>query len=108
MGARQRHSTGTSTAARGAAVSDGADAVQGCRIDYVLVSPGLTGQLGPCEVLLDLPPKWSDHAPVKLTLPDLPPTPAHAPCPLSSHRHPRFSTRTQPSVASLFARSGTR
>ena len=82
--------------------------LQGVRIDYILVSHDLVPQLGPCEVLLTLPPKWSDHAPVELTLPNLAPTPPHPPCPQSSHRHPRFSARAQPSVASLFARSAPR
>jgi hypothetical protein len=41
---------------------------QGLRIDYALLSSGLRDALGSCEVLLDLPPKWSDHAPLLLEL----------------------------------------
>ncbi len=43
---------------------------QGCRIDYVCVSPGLLRQVASCEVLgaETIPPKWSDHAAVVLEL----------------------------------------
>ena len=41
---------------------------QGLRIDYVLVSRGLLPHITSCEILLDLPPKWSDHAPLLLEI----------------------------------------
>jgi hypothetical protein len=42
--------------------------LQGVRIDYALVSSGLLDKVQSSEVLLDLPPKWSDHAPLMLEL----------------------------------------
>ncbi|GIM03777.1 hypothetical protein Vretimale_8394, partial [Volvox reticuliferus] len=58
----------------------------GLRIDYVLVSPGLLPYVESCEILTaaEIPPKWSDHAAILLTLrvrhtgsppPALPPLP---------------------------------
>ncbi|EFJ48590.1 hypothetical protein VOLCADRAFT_104648 [Volvox carteri f. nagariensis] len=42
----------------------------GLRIDYVLVSPGLLPYVQSCEILTAaaIPPKWSDHAAILLTL----------------------------------------
>ncbi|GIL67000.1 hypothetical protein Vafri_20376 [Volvox africanus] len=42
----------------------------GLRIDYVLVSPGLLPYVESCEILTatEIPPKWSDHAAILLTL----------------------------------------
>lgn len=42
--------------------------LQGLRIDYALCSTSLLPHVTKCEILLDLPPKWSDHAPVLLEL----------------------------------------
>ena len=42
--------------------------MQGLRIDYALVSSGLLDKVTSSEVLLELPPKWSDHAPLLLEL----------------------------------------
>ncbi len=38
-----------------------AGCLQGVRIDYALLSPGLLKHVVSCEIL-SLPPKWSDHA----------------------------------------------
>ena len=73
----------------------------------MLVSPGLLPHLGPAEIL-SLPPKWSDHAAVALTLQDISGPEPHPPCAQSSHKDPRFSQRSQPSVAAMFARSQPR
>lgn len=75
---------------------------QGLRIDYALVSSSLLDQVVSSEVLLDLPPKWSDHAPLLLELLSLTPPPhnpltpdtdtgtstAHREAATSEHRRP--------------------
>uniref|UniRef100_A0A7S0WNY8 DNA-(apurinic or apyrimidinic site) endonuclease n=1 Tax=Chlamydomonas leiostraca TaxID=1034604 RepID=A0A7S0WNY8_9CHLO len=71
---------------------------RGCRIDYVCVSPGLLPHVTSCEILTDLPPKWSDHAPLLLELRGLAPPAPHPPCPLSSSRNTRFNDPKQPSI----------
>ncbi|KAK9857622.1 hypothetical protein WJX84_011130 [Apatococcus fuscideae] len=76
--------------------------MQGVRIDYALCSKGLLEQVTSCEVLGDLPPKWSDHAALMLELRDVPLVEAHKPCALSSARIKRFNDAAQRSVASLF------
>ena len=50
------------------ALLDDDPAKQGLRIDYILLSSGLLPRATSCEVMLDLPPKWSDHAPVVLDI----------------------------------------
>lgn len=77
--------------------------LQGVRIDYVLVSPGLLPNVGPCEIL-DTPPKWSDHAAMLADINALDPQPPHEPLAESSRRMKKFDTRSQPSIKSMFAR----
>eukprot|EP00892_Ulva_mutabilis_P000637 jgi/Ulvmu1/10574/UM065_0028.1 len=64
---------------------------RGLRIDYTMCSQGLRPHVVDCQVKLDLPQKWSDHAPVILELSgitsyDAGPPP---PCPNSSRAVPR-------------------
>ena len=90
----------------------GQGAVQGVRIDYALLSPGLLQQVVSCEIISTLPPKWSDHAALLLELKDIPAVQPHPPCALSSLRMKRFA-KPKASIASMFAkrlasdRSGT-
>ena len=77
--------------------------MQGVRIDYVLVSPGLLPKMGKCQII-QTPSKWSDHAAVMATVKDLSPPVTHAPVPESSKRMKKFDTRSQPTIASMFAR----
>lgn len=77
--------------------------MQGVRIDYALLSPGLLEHVVSCEVISTLPPKWSDHAAVMLELADIPAVPKHPPCALSSKRIKRFQP-PKTSVAALFAK----
>ncbi|KAJ9505454.1 hypothetical protein QJQ45_010120 [Haematococcus lacustris] len=72
----------------------------GCRIDLILLSPELLPQVLACDIVTDVPPKWSDHAPVLLELSDVPLLQPHAPCALSSSRMPRFNQ--QRSIATMF------
>lgn len=75
---------------------------EGCRIDYVLVSPGLLDKVVSCEHLYSTPPKWSDHAGVLLELKGLEETPACKPCALSSRNMKRFNDRSQRRIADMF------
>lgn len=77
---------------------------EGVRIDYVLCSKRLIdqGQVVSCEVLTNIPPKWSDHAALLLELRDVPPVPKHPPCALSSLKMKRFHDPSQRSIASMF------
>lgn len=77
--------------------------MQGVRIDYVLVSPGLLARMGKCEII-STPSKWSDHAALLVTVKDVIPPEPHNPVPQSSKRMKRFDTRSQPTIASMFAR----
>ena len=77
--------------------------LQGVRIDYVLLSPGLLQRVVSCEVISTLPPKWSDHAALLLELRDIPPAQPHPPCALSSARMKRFA-KPKASIASMFAK----
>ncbi len=77
--------------------------MQGVRIDYVLLSPGLLQRVVSCEVISTLPPKWSDHAALLLELRDIPPAQPHPPCALSSARMKRFA-KPKASIASMFAK----
>ena len=79
------------------------DAVQGVRIDYALLSPGLLQQVVSCEIISTLPPKWSDHAALLLELKDIPAVQPHPPCALSSLRMKRFA-KPKASIASMFAK----
>ena len=81
----------------------GQDAVQGVRIDYALLSPGLLQQVVSCEIISTLPPKWSDHAALLLELKDIPAVQPHPPCALSSLRMKRFA-KPKASIASMFAK----
>ena len=81
----------------------GQDALQGVRIDYALLSPGLLQRVASCEVISTLPPKWSDHAALLLELRDVPAVQPHPPCALSSLRMKRFA-KPRASIASLFAK----
>jgi hypothetical protein len=76
--------------------------VQGVRIDYALVTPGLLGSVVSCEILPGLPPKWSDHAPLLLELRGIPDAPRHQPCAASSRRMKRFQA-PKTSIAAMFA-----
>lgn len=77
--------------------------MQGLRIDYALLSPGLLERVVSCEVVANLPPKWSDHAALALELRDIPEAPPHVPCALSSARMKRFA-KPKTSIASMFAK----
>ncbi len=77
--------------------------LQGVRIDYVLLSPGLLQRVVSCEVISSLPPKWSDHAALLLELRDVLPAQPHPPCALSSARMKRFA-KPKASIASMFAK----
>lgn len=77
--------------------------MQGVRIDYALLSPGLLEHVVSCEIISTLPPKWSDHAALLLELADIPAVPKHAPCALSSKRIKRYQ-QPKTSVAALFAK----
>ena len=81
----------------------GQGAVQGVRIDYALLSPGLLQQVVSCEIISTLPPKWSDHAALLLELKDIPAVQPHPPCALSSLRMKRFA-KPKASIASMFAK----
>lgn len=81
--------------------------LQGVRIDYVLVSPGLLAKMGKCEII-DTPSKWSDHAALLVNLKDCSPPEAHPPVLGSSKRMKKFDTRSQPTIASMFARKSSK
>ena len=81
--------------------------MQGVRIDYVLVSPGLLARMGKCEII-STPSKWSDHAALLVTVKDIIPPEPHNPVPQSSKRMKRFDTRSQPTIASMFARRSSK
>ena len=96
--------TGTKRHAREAHRLTGkAPSLQGVRIDYVLLSPGLLQRVVSCEVVSTLPPKWSDHAALLLELRDIPPAQPHPPCALSSARMKRFA-KPKASIAAMFAK----
>lgn len=88
--------------------------MQGLRIDYALCSKGLLQHVKSCDILLDLPPKWSDHAPVLLEL-DLPAAAAPASqapqqqiaCPMWQQLLKQFADPSQRSIASMFRATGT-
>lgn len=77
--------------------------LQGVRIDYALISPGLLQRVVSCEIVSNLPPKWSDHAALLLELKDIPAAQPHPPCALSSLRMKRFA-KPKASIASMFAK----
>lgn len=77
--------------------------LQGVRIDYTLLSPGLLQHVVSCEVISNLPPKWSDHAALLLELKDIPSVQPHLPCALSSLRMKRFA-KPKASITSMFAK----
>jgi hypothetical protein len=81
------------------------------RIDYALCSKQLLDHVQSCEVVLDMPPKWSDHAPIMLELQ----LPAAAAAPQSGQQQQqaavcrmwrdlmkRFADPSQRSIASMF------
>jgi len=76
---------------------------EGCRIDYILLTPELRRRVVSCEVLLETNPKWSDHAGVLIELKGLDPLPLFPPALLSSRRMKAFNDRSQPSIRSMFA-----
>ncbi|KAF8065610.1 Lrrc47 [Scenedesmus sp. PABB004] len=75
----------------------------GLRIDYALVSRALLPAVASCEVVGDMPPKWSDHAPVALVLDAEPPPGApRAHCALWRAALKRFADPAQRSIAAMF------
>lgn len=83
--------------------------VQGVRIDYVLASPGLLPKMGKVEIVSasSIPEKWSDHAALRVTVRDISPPEPHPAIPESSKRMKKFDTRSQPTIASMFARKAS-
>lgn len=75
---------------------------QGLRIDCVLCSKGLLDKVVSCEVIDNLPPKWSDHAALLVEFRDLAPPPDHAPCVLWTQRLKQFHDSSQRSIAAMF------
>ncbi len=77
--------------------------LQGLRMDFAVVSKGLLPHVVSCEILQDMPPKWSDHAPVVLELQGLqPPQPQKAPCAAWTQLLKRFRDPKQRSLASMW------
>jgi exodeoxyribonuclease III len=76
---------------------------KGSRIDLVLVSKCLLDRVVSCEIIstADIPPKWSDHAAVVVTLKDVPLADNHPPIPTSSLKDKRW--HSQRSITSMFA-----
>ena len=76
--------------------------LQGLRIDYVLVSPNVLPDVGPCRII-DTPHKWSDHAALHVSIANLHPPPPHEPVAESSKKMKQFNKQGQRSIAAMFA-----
>ncbi|KIY98957.1 hypothetical protein MNEG_9006 [Monoraphidium neglectum] len=93
--------------ARPLCASASGNATQGCRIDFVMLSPGLLDRLEACEIRYDLPHSWSDHAPVTCDIRLDPPAPQRPPCREWLQLQRRFVDPNQRSIKSMFgARPG--
>ena len=75
----------------------------------MLVTPGLLPKMGKVEIVgaSSIPEKWSDHAALRVSVQAVTPPEPHAAVPESSKRMKRFDTRSQPTIASMFARKAT-
>ena len=76
---------------------------RGSRIDYILVTRDLVDKVVSCEIIptSKIPPKWSDHAAVRLTLRGVSRPPPHPPISTSSLKDKRW--HGQRTITSMFA-----